>query len=60
MRALLFCLTCLAVLSGCGNKGDLHLRDPIAPPQMSAADRAAADAAAQAEAARTAPVDEDD
>lgn len=60
MRALLFCLTCLAVLSGCGNKGDLHLRDPIAPPPMSAADRAAADAAAQAEAARTAPVDEDD
>lgn len=60
MRFLLIMLVGLAALAGCGNKGDLYLRDPVAPPPLTAADEAAAKAAAQAEAARSAPVDEDD
>lgn len=59
MRALLLTLLCLSALAACGNKGDLVLRDPVAPPPMSEADLAAAKAAAQADAAQSAP-DEDD
>lgn len=59
MRPLLI-LLCLSALAACGNKGDLTLRDPIAPPPMSEADMAAARAAAQAEAAQSAPVDDED
>lgn len=60
MRALLLTLLCPIALAACGNKGDLYLRDPIAPPPMSEADQAAAKAAAQAEAARSAPVRDDE
>jgi predicted small lipoprotein YifL len=60
MRALLLTLLCLTALAACGNKGDLNLRDPIAPPPMSDADMAAAKASAQAEAAQSAPVDDED
>lgn len=60
MRALLLTLLCSIALAACGNKGDLYLRDPVAPPPMSEADQAAAKAAAQAEAAQSAPVRDDD
>lgn len=48
-------LACLAALTACGNKGDLYLRDPIAPPAMTPAELAAAKAAAEADAARSGP-----
>lgn len=60
MRALLLLLLCPIALAACGNKGDLYLRDPVAPPPMTEADQAAAKAAAQAEAARSAPVRDTD
>lgn len=60
MRALLLILLCLTALPACGNKGDLYLRDPLAPPPMSEADTAAAKAAAQADAAQSAPVEDED
>ena len=60
MRALLLTLLCLTALAACGNKGDLVLRDPLAPPPMSDADMAAAKAAADAEALQSDPVDADE
>ena len=60
MRALLLTLLCLSALAACGNKGDLVLRDPVAPPPMSETDMAAAKAAAQADAAQSAPDDDED
>ncbi|MBX3725001.1 MAG: lipoprotein [Xanthomonadales bacterium] len=54
MRAFVL-LACLAALTACGNKGDLYLRDPIAPPAMTPAELAAAKAAAEADAARSGP-----
>jgi predicted small lipoprotein YifL len=59
MRALFLTLLCLTALAACGNKGDLVLRDPLAPPAMSDADMAAAKATADAEALQSDPVDED-
>lgn len=52
MRATLLILLA-AIVAACGNKGDLYLRDPTAPPPMTAADHAAAKAAAQADAAES-------
>jgi len=60
MRALLLTLLCLTALAACGNKGDLVLRDPIAPPPMSEADMAAAKATAAAERATSDPVEDDE
>lgn len=60
MRALLLLIICLTALAACGNKGDLYLRDPVAPPPLSAQDEAAAKAAAQAEAAQSAPIEDED
>jgi predicted small lipoprotein YifL len=57
MRLVLLALISLATLAACGNKGDLYLRDPTAPPPMSAADQAAAKAAADADAALNPQVD---
>lgn len=48
----------LTVLAGCGNKGDLYLRDPVAPPPMTDYELAEAKAQAQAEAAQSGPDDE--
>lgn len=55
MRLVLLALIALATLTACGNKGDLYLRDPTAPPPMSQADMAAAKAAADREAAQNPP-----
>lgn len=60
MRALLLTLLCLTALAACGNKGDLTLRDPLAPPPLSEADIAAAKAAAAAESMQSDPVDDED
>ena len=58
MRTLLLSFTALLALSACGNKGELYLRDPVAPPPLTAEEQAAAQAAAQAEAAQSAPAPE--
>ncbi len=55
MRTLLLSLTALLALSACGNKGELYLRDPVAPPPLTAEEQAVAKAAAQAEAAQSPP-----
>lgn len=55
MRTLLLSFTALLALSACGNKGDLYLRDPVAPPPLTAEEQAAAKVAAQAEAAQAGP-----
>lgn len=62
MRASLYTLLAvlaLTLLSGCGNKGDLYLRDPVAPPPMTAQELASAKAQAQAEAAQSAPAEDE-
>lgn len=55
MRLVLLALISLATLAACGNKGDLYLRDPTAPPPLSQADQAAAKAAAERDAALNPP-----
>ncbi len=57
MRLVLLALISLATLAACGNKGDLYLRDPTAPPPMSAADHAAAKAAADRDATLNPPAE---
>jgi predicted small lipoprotein YifL len=57
MRLALLALFSLTTLAACGNKGDLYLRDPTAPPPMSAADQAAAKAAAERDAALNPPAE---
>lgn len=51
MRAVLLLLSCLLALAACGNKGDLYLRDPAAPPPLSAEELALARAESQQEEA---------
>lgn len=62
MRASLYTLLAvlaLTLLSACGNKGDLYLRDPVAPPPMTEQELAAAKLEAQAEAEQSAPADDE-
>lgn len=61
MRApihILSAIVAVALLSGCGNKGDLYLRDPAAPPPMTAQEQADAQAQAQREAEVAPPPEE--
>ncbi|MCK9489046.1 MAG: lipoprotein [Xanthomonadales bacterium] len=51
MRVALLIVSCAFVLAACGNKGDLYLRDPAAPPPLSAEELAIARAESQQEAA---------
>ncbi len=51
MRVVLLILSCVLVLAACGNKGDLYLRDPAAPPPLTPEELALARAESQQEEA---------
>lgn len=51
MRAALLILSCVFVLAACGNKGDLYLSDPTAPPPLTPEELALARAESQQEQA---------